>query len=1010
MLPLKLSIKGIYSYQEEQNIDFTNLTSAGLFGIFGAVGSGKSAILECISYAVYGQIERLNSRDNRAYNMLNLQSDKGFINFECLDAKGKEYRFEAIFKRAKNGLDVKDDRFAYEKINGEWQAMETKDGEKIFGLSYANFKMTTVIPQGQFKEFLEMGHTKRTEMLQSLFSLDQYDLSDATKQFKLKVKEKDDVLTGQLINLNEVNEDKIKETEKELNELKSKILTEENKLLNLEQELKQQEELQNLHLALQQKQAQLNDLLQNKQQMEDLKQQSENYQLAFSLFAADFQQKNQLENQSAQTQKDLDAQNQTKQDLDRTFKQLGDEKKQLTKNAEQLPVWENQLLDYPKLITLHQAQNRLQDGAKQIEEINKQTQQLNKENTRFEEQKNTLSTQKNTLLTQQMDATELMAIQAWFSQNALLNNQLQNCVNQIQTAQNNLQTLLSDAMIQQLGWNLENSYFTNLIAAEEQKNADLTNQKQHLLVQKQLENFAQNLQPDCPCPLCGSLEHPQILNPVNTTKDIQLIDEQIQKSKQNIAAIQTQQQKYTSLLQNKQRLEEQLQSLQNEENTAQTNIQQHIQNFTWQNFSAADTQGFNNYQTQWQNNQKTLQDLDKQLQLVLENIQTNDKKLNGFNQQIQQIHGENTVYQQQITQTQQELLVFKWENFKQIPLTQIQNEYQQLQNQKTQLQTAIEQNTKKINEVVNQISSVSGVVSTLQNQFKQLQKSVQDIHKAIQQNLQNSKFANWEEVNAFLDNKMDVSKTNQTIQQYFTLLATAQKMVEETQKAMGKKVFVPEVFEEIKSAYHKQKQIVSDFKTTIDVQTNSLQQLAKNWESKQQLINEQNLVKTKLDYIAQLEKLFGKSAFVGFVASYYLNNLVQYANVRFQKLSKGQLSLTVKKDHSIHVIDYLNGGKERSVKTLSGGQSFQASLCLALGLAESVQNELQQQSNFFFIDEGFGTQDKESLNMVYEVLFSLTKENKVVGFISHLAELQERIPVSLQITATQNGSLVSYIN
>jgi len=65
MIPLKLTFQGLYSYQEKQVIDFEQLTSAGIFGIFGNTGSGKSAILEAISYALYGEIERLHQREKK---------------------------------------------------------------------------------------------------------------------------------------------------------------------------------------------------------------------------------------------------------------------------------------------------------------------------------------------------------------------------------------------------------------------------------------------------------------------------------------------------------------------------------------------------------------------------------------------------------------------------------------------------------------------------------------------------------------------------------------------------------------------------------------------------------------------------------------------------------------------------------------------------------------------------------------------------------------------------------
>ena len=72
MLPVKLTLEGIYSYRERQTIDFTRLTEARLFGIFGPVGSGKSTILDAMIYVIYGTIDRLNNEVK--YNLMNLQS------------------------------------------------------------------------------------------------------------------------------------------------------------------------------------------------------------------------------------------------------------------------------------------------------------------------------------------------------------------------------------------------------------------------------------------------------------------------------------------------------------------------------------------------------------------------------------------------------------------------------------------------------------------------------------------------------------------------------------------------------------------------------------------------------------------------------------------------------------------------------------------------------------------------------------------------------------------------
>ena len=164
---------------------------------------------------------------------------------------------------------------------------------------------------------------------------------------------------------------------------------------------------------------------------------------------------------------------------------------------------------------------------------------------------------------------------------------------------------------------------------------------------------------------------------------------------------------------------------------------------------------------------------------------------------------------------------------------------------------------------------------------------------------------------------------------------------------------------------------------------------------------------TRQEHIKLLENIFRGQGFVQYISSIYLQQLCQHANERFQRMTRGQLSLQIGENNEFEIIDYLNEGKSRSVKTLSGGQAFQVSLSLALALAESVQSEASADKNFFFIDEGFGTQDTESVNIVFETMANLLKDNRIVGIISHVEELKERIPMSLTITNDpEKGSLI----
>ncbi len=187
-------------------------------------------------------------------------------------------------------------------------------------------------------------------------------------------------------------------------------------------------------------------------------------------------------------------------------------------------------------------------------------------------------------------------------------------------------------------------------------------------------------------------------------------------------------------------------------------------------------------------------------------------------------------------------------------------------------------------------------------------------------------------------------------------------------------------------------------------------ELAKSFETKKELLTEQNQLLLRKANLDILFNLFKAAGFVNYVSSIYLKQLCDNANIRFHRMTRNQLSLQVNDKNEFEIIDYLNEGKTRSVKTLSGGQSFQVSLSLALALAESVQSQAKSDKNFFFIDEGFGTQDPESVSLVFETLTNLQKENRIVGIISHVEELKEKIPISLNIKKNEEtGSQIEVV-
>lgn len=148
-----------------------------------------------------------------------------------------------------------------------------------------------------------------------------------------------------------------------------------------------------------------------------------------------------------------------------------------------------------------------------------------------------------------------------------------------------------------------------------------------------------------------------------------------------------------------------------------------------------------------------------------------------------------------------------------------------------------------------------------------------------------------------------------------------------------------------------------------------------------------------------------------YIQTTYFERILARANIRLQKMSGGQYDLKRreeadnKKSQSgleLDIIDHINT-TERSVNTLSGGEAFLASLALALGLSDEVQMSTGIHLDTLFVDEGFGSLDSEALNKAYNTLAGLTEGNRLVGIISHVAELKEKIDKQIVVKKEKTG-------
>jgi exonuclease SbcC len=997
MIPEKLKIKGIYSYQKEVTINFDKLTTAGIFGIFGSVGSGKSTILEAISYALYGETERLNNRDSKLYNMMNLRSDEMEIDFEFRH-QNERYRFTAFARRnSKNFDDIsKSERKAYHLNSGEWEPLESADATYITGLKYDHFKQIVIIPQGKFNEFVQLSPADRTKMLRELFPLDRFDLRDQTNRLFSATKDAITSLEGRLQELDEYKSESVSVLNNDIIERKMTLSKLKDALIKKEKERSGALELRELIVDYTKAQTQFQLLQENKERIANLKLQIEKYEKTRLTYAHLLERLTELEEEILQRTKKIEKQHAENNHLTQQKVQLEKELSAIKEAIGDEEEHKKQVLALEKTIKI----KRIEVDLKSLNETIKKLLAKKAE----EEQKHKLLVESNQAKRKQLselkkqlpDEGQLYQLRESYVEEDNVKQRLKAAnieLQKVETLIANLtqeRTDIVNAVYDILQTNREvselkmNEAVTMISEALSKFAKDLSVleiKREKLSVKSHLAAHAKELKPGEKCPLCGAVEHPEpytdekvATERVTLQKEIEKLQNNKELLSQSLVKLDGLKKRFIQEGSEVSERKQQVKELEEQLNACIAKQQKMPMVLSREKLAEAIT----NLESQ----KKSVALLEKQIQEVehalnnFDSIVQIDKQIGEKENLRSQLNGQKLTLQEDVDE--------KWLSFG--------------ENELIKKSEQINKSMQSLNEADKNLSTIEKQIERNKIELEQNEKfqielanKRAELQKQVDTHLANDKLESIDQVKRILAEQIDIEKSKAEIEEYSKELHLTENKLVELKSKVGDRTFDEAKFQELTEAFDALKSQISATEEQAGALQNQLDELNKKLAIKQKLQKELNELEKRKRNLEVLNRMFRGDGFVRWVSQIYLKQLCSIANERFKKLTHNQLELDVDDKYNFIVRDYLHEGKTRLLKTLSGGQTFQAALSLAMALSEQIQQYQNVKQQFFFMDEGFGSLDKESLSLVFDTLKQLRKEQRTVGIISHVEELQTEI-------------------
>lgn len=994
MKPIKLSIEGVFSYRTRQEIDFTKLSSEGIFGIFGNTGSGKSSIVEAIIFALYGKIERVSGKQ---IDLINLQSNKAVIDFE-FEVSGKAYRVVVNLTRTSSGHSTK--KLFYQKQEGQYRAMEEKiSGEQLTGLSYDNFCRVVIIPQGKFQDFLTLTSGERTKMLKEIFpSLKKYDLSNTLRAMREETEGMQKEKMGQLNSYSEYTIEALNERKEQYAVVEQQYKDLEILIKNLKEDLDSRKTLFDAFKKQEELSQNFNRLKLNEENISALKDRLDQYRKTNRVFGSLLTKYDDLLLRKKRTSDLFSELSLQVADLEKKKQSLEEELAALQKENEQTPLQQQEADNLKTLADLRELEStmavldtKMRDEQKRLE--NGKACVAAEENKKQNKEKE-IADKESRLL----NAEEFRSVRDWFAKNQRLNEDLARLRKENQDLCKKKTDCL--APFGDISPDNPEAELQQRLQDTEEQISKAENLLSDYNVKQALCQYSKALSSNEPCPLCGSLSHPH-------PAELADVDEHLKQIKSTIRDLKARKETLEKAVASLDFYSKQIQSKQEQINSLQQDIETHKRQFVWANYLGKSSLEI----TQMENEDIKLQNELKELRSALAAI---DRNIRKYSEALKQI--ENSVEQSRNALTKhqgrkEELGKNLSEEF---VLQYAQVDVNQLNEQRQKLLAVLEKRNAVLAERNAVLSKQNAVLFQMEGERNSCKQNLETIigetdkcESEIERQIACGGFQSLESVRQILSSSFDEDDAQTQIDNFNRqMIEFSSQLAALSEQTSGKD---RPAEENIKSDEQTLSQKEKEFKSCI-ANKGGIEKEINLFETKlsQKTVLEKEMKKAeaRLDALNKLSQMFKGDKFIQFISTVYLEQLCAKANERLQIITNNKFAIRYWEEN-FEVIDNLNSGKTRSLKTLSGGQIFQASLCMALALVDTIRLNSDTREDFFFLDEGFGTQDNESIELIFKSLVSLRQENKIVGLISHSEILKEKISYNIAVRLDQNeGSLI----